>query len=389
MNVGGPPTGRNLKDLAVRYGGAFLAIAAALLISRGLKPFLGDSALYLLALPAIALAALRFGMGPSLVAVASALLGAKYWFMQPVHSLRIDDSGDWAKFFAFLIASSFIVALAETRHKENERLRNAQGELEEKVNRRTAELHTANQSLSDLTARLLHLQDEERRRIARDLHDSVGQSLIALGMNLSFVEEEIERLRKMASLVKDSKELVRENLASIRNLSYLLHPPLLDENGLSSALPWYTRGLAERSNIKVDLELSDELGRLSRDSEVAIFRIVQECLTNVIRHSESTTAAIRIAQIGSDVSVEVRDTGKGIPPDKLLELTSAGTPGVGLRGMQERIRQLGGTLEINSEGVGRGTLVIARLPYVGSLAPGVSSVPPVQMYMPQNDTHTH
>jgi signal transduction histidine kinase len=208
-------------------------------------------------------------------------------------------------------------------------------------------------------------------------------------MNLSFVEEELEALMRLAAVVKDSRELVRENVASIRNLSYLLHPPLLDENGLASALPWYTEGLAKRSNIKVDLELPEDLGRLSRDSEVAIFRIVQECLTNVMRHSESTIAKIRITQTGSEVCVVVEDSGKGISPEKLLELTSEGTPGVGLRGMRERIRQLGGTLEISSEGSGRGTVVTARMPRVGSQTPTVPIFPPLDSSMPQNDPLTH
>ena len=387
MNAEEMPPVRDFKDIGTRYGLAFLAIAAALLGGIGLKPYLGDSAPYIVAPPAVALAAWRFGLGPSLMAVAFALLGAKYWFVQPVHSFRTAAPSDWVNFVAFSFACCVIVAVGEASRRDNDRLRNEHGELEEKVDQRTAELHAANQSLSDLTARLLHSQDDERRRIARDLHDSVGQSLIALGMNLSVVEDEIQRVMKLAAVVKDSQELVRENVAGIRNLSYLLHPPLLDENGLASALPWYTQGLAERSNIKVDLELPDDLGRLSRDSEVAIFRIVQECLTNVIRHSESTTAKIRVTRTGRDVCVLVEDTGRGIPPDKLLELTSAGTPGVGLRGMRERIRQLGGTLEIHSEGSGRGTVVIARLPVIAPHEPTVSAFPPVDGRLPNNDAH--
>lgn len=319
------------------------------------------------------------------MAVAVALFGATHWFFRPGHALRMAETGEWAYFFAFLLGSSIIVALGEASRRENERLLAAQGELEEKVNQRTAELHTANQSLSDLTARLLHLQDEERRRIARDLHDSVGQTLVALGMNLSVVRNDIEGLMKMASVVKDSQELVRESVKSIRSMSYLLHPPLLDENGLSSALPWYTQGFAERTKIRVNLELPPDLGRFSPDSEVAIFRIVQECLTNVIRHSESTTADIRITQSGSDVCVMVEDKGKGMPPDKLLELTSAGTPGVGIRGMRERIRQLKGVMEINSEGIGRGTVVVARLPRISQETPAVPTFSNRETELPQDD----
>jgi signal transduction histidine kinase len=144
----------------------------------------------------------------------------------------------------------------------------------------------------------------------------------------------------------------------------LLHPPLLDEHGLSSALPWYTEGFAQRSGINVNLELPEDLGRLSRDSEVAIFRVVQECLTNVHRHSEGSNARISISCSDTDVCVKVEDDGKGIPQHQLRELASGGTPGVGVRGMRERIRQLGGSLEIDSQGTGRGTVVVTRMPFV-------------------------
>ena len=188
--------------------------------------------------------------------------------------------------------------------------------------------------------------------------------MASLGINLSSVEAEIERLMKAINIVKDSRELVREMSTNIRTISYLLHPPLLDEKGLSFAIPWYAEGFAERSKIKVDLELPDDLGRLSRDSEVAIFRVVQECLTNIHRHSESVTAKIRITRSENDVCVEVEDHGKGVPSEKLHEMTSGATPGVGIRGMRERIRQLGGILEIESPGSGQGTVVMTRLPLV-------------------------
>jgi signal transduction histidine kinase len=379
---------RTFEDPRVRYLVALLTAAAALLAGYGLKPFLGAIAPYAMAFPAVAFTAWCCGRGPSLMAVAVALVGAQHWFFQPVHALRMVDTGEWANFFAFLLGSSIIVALGEVSRREKERLLTAQGELEEKVNQRTAELHTANQSLSDLTARLLHLQDDERRRIARDLHDSVGQTLVALGMNLSVVGNDIEGLMKMATVVKDSQELVRESVTSIRSLSYLLHPPLLDENGLSSALPWYIQGFAERSKIRVNLELPPDLVRFSRESEVAIFRIVQECLTNVIRHSESTTADIRITQSGSDVCVIVEDNGKGIPPEKLLELMSAGTPGVGIRGMRERIRQLNGVMEINSDGIGRGTVVVARLPLISRETPTAPTFSHRETEMPQDDVRS-
>jgi signal transduction histidine kinase len=266
----------------------------------------------------------------------------------------------------FVAACAVMVAIGERLGRDNEELRAAQGDLEEKVAQRTGELDAANQSLGELTARLLKLQDEERRRIARELHDSVGQTLAALSMNLSTIGGDIAKLAKTASAVTDSAALVADMTADIRTISYLLHPPLLDESGLSSALRWYIEGFAERSKIKVELKVPDDFGRLPSDLETAIFRVVQECLTNIHRHSESPVARVRVANSGEDVRVEVEDDGKGIPPEKQGEIMSSGLPGVGVRGMRERLRQLGGSLEIRSAGAGKGTVVVVRLPLVAA-----------------------
>ena len=154
--------------------------------------------------------------------------------------------------------------------------------------------------------------------------------------------------------------------SEIRTISYLLHPPMLDEAGLISAVRWYLQGFSERSHIAVELEVSDGFERLPRDVETAVFRLVQECLTNIHRHSESQVATIRITRLDTRVEVEVRDQGKGIPPERLSEVVSSGTAGVGISGMRERARQLGGTLEVKSEGEGKGTTVLARLPVTSS-----------------------
>ena len=145
----------------------------------------------------------------------------------------------------------------------------------------------------------------------------------------------------------------------------MLHPPLLDEIGLSSALRLYLEGFAERSKIKVDLEIPEDFGRLSADLETAIFRVVQECLTNIHRHSGSTVAKVRVSKGNTDLRIEVEDDGKGISPQKRIEMDLAGKAGVGIRGMRERIRQLGGTLRISSQPNGKGTVVVARLPVDG------------------------
>jgi PAS domain S-box-containing protein len=219
----------------------------------------------------------------------------------------------------------------------------------------------AEESVRLLSGQLLHLQDQERRRIARELHDSSGQLLAALGLNLSLVDSEnCNMAPRAAKAIQESLGLVQELSRELRTISHLLHPPLLDEVGLASGLRSYLDGFTERSKIRVDLELPDDLGRLPQDLETAIFRIVQECLTNIHRHSGSQVARIRIGRSDGQVSLEVEDRGKGIPPEKRQAMDSGGMPGVGIRGMRERLRHLDGSLEIKSNG--RGTVVLARLP---------------------------
>jgi signal transduction histidine kinase len=250
--------------------------------------------------------------------------------------------------------------MGESRRRQNEVLHKSLGELELKVQERTADLDVVNQNLRDLSARLLQMQDEERRRIARELHDSVGQMLAALGMNLSAVRNDIDHLARTAATLTDSETLVQEMVTEVRTISHLLHPPLLDEAGLSSALRWYVDGFSQRSGIRVDLDMPDNFERLPVELETAIFRVVQECLTNIHRHSGSPTAKIRLRQRDHEVVVDIEDKGRGIPAYKLEQMASAGAPGVGVRGMQERLRQLGGKLEIESNS--SGTRVKVRLP---------------------------
>ncbi len=219
---------------------------------------------------------------------------------------------------------------------------------------------TAHKQQMEFVSRLQTVQDDERKRIARELHDSAGQLLAAMGMNSAIVQSQAHRLDPNgARAVLDNTILLEQVSSEIRTISYLLHPPLLDVAGLASALRWYVDGFSERSNIKVELQLPADLGRLPAEIEIAIFRIVQECLTNIHRHSGSATASIRLRQEGSNFNIEVQDRGKGIPADKRRELIEWGRGGVGFGGMRERLRQLGGTLEIQSEG--NGTVVCATL----------------------------
>ena len=212
----------------------------------------------------------------------------------------------------------------------------------------------------DLALRLQSVQDDERKRLARELHDSVGQLLVAIGMNMETVRLQTHKLDPHGvRAFKDNVAMVNQVSREIRTISYLLHPPLLDIAGLASALRWYVDGFSERSQISVNLEIPDDFGRLSSEMEIAIFRIVQECLSNISRHSGGNSAAIRLRMEGDHLLLEVQDNGKGIPLDKQREMIEQGRSGVGLAGMRERLRQLGGALEIKSKDTG--TLVSATL----------------------------
>lgn len=220
---------------------------------------------------------------------------------------------------------------------------------------------SAEVALRNLSARLLQVQDEERRRIAREMHDSVGQLVAAISMNLGAVRKQSDKLdANGAQAVAETIRLVQEIERQIRTISHLLHPPMLDEAGLESAIRWYVDEFSERSKISVDLSIPADFGRLPHDMEIALFRIVQECLTNIHRHSGSATATINVVAEDSRIVVRVQDKGKGIPLKRQQELNSTDRTGVGFRGMRERVRQLGGGLKIQSDA--NGTLIVASLP---------------------------
>jgi two-component system, NarL family, sensor kinase len=229
-------------------------------------------------------------------------------------------------------------------------------------------LKSNEESLRQLSARLLQLQDEERRHIARDLHDITGQKLAFQSMALSALQT-----KQCPNLDAESQQALSESLnlnkeisAEIRTLSYLLHPPLLDELGLSSAARWYAAGFTKRTGIPIDIDVPQEIKRLSPDAEVAIFRVLQESLTNVHRYANTSRARLRIRTTEDDIKVEIEDYGKGIQATKSKSAQeSVERLGVGIQGMTERIRQLGGRLEITSRPK-RGTLVTATIPFGGS-----------------------
>ena len=370
-----------------RYGVAILTAIVALILRGLFSPILGTHDAYHMAWAAVVFAAWYCGVGPAIVTALISAVGVWYWFLPPGHSFAVEDPTVQATGTAvFLILSAFIIALAEAnrrskvrseieireRTQTEQRLRARERELEalhsalaDRVEERTTELNAAIAGLRQLSARLLQAQDDERRRLARELHDSVGQLLAAIAMNIQTVRStSLEPVA--AAAAAENVELVAQISGEIRTMSHLLHPPLLDEVGLASALRWYIDEFSARSKIAVNLEIAGDFGRLSNDMEIAIFRIVQECLTNVHRHSNSETGEVRLVRDAERVWVEVRDAGKGIPPEKQWALSSSQRGGVGFRGMRERIQQLGGRLEVQSDK--HGTIVKATMP-VEKIAP--------------------
>jgi signal transduction histidine kinase len=226
-----------------------------------------------------------------------------------------------------------------------EALRKSHEELETRVASRTRELARAQAHLGELSRKLLSLRDEERRRLARELHDSTGQTLAALELNLVMLQQREDLPASVSERISESIQLVDHALQEIRTISYLLHPPMLDEAGLILALEWYVEGFAQRSRMKIDLGLPTTYERLPQEMELAIFRIVQEALTNVYRHSGSASAQVKVIIGPEQVQLIVEDAGKGIQPET-LELGEGSQLGVGIRGMRERARHLGGDLQL-------------------------------------------
>lgn len=241
--------------------------------------------------------------------------------------------------------------------------------LDAEVRARTQELEQRNadvlkqsEHVRDLSLRMMKMQDQERRHVARELHDSAGQTLAVLGMSLGAL---IQKAKTVApDLVHDGEgieKLVQQLNREIRTTSYLLHPPLLDESGLTSALSWYVQGLSERGGLAIALDIPSDFGRLPADMELAIFRVVQEGLTNIHRHSGSRSAEIRIMREDGCVDIGIQDRGKGMSPERMAEIQSHGS-GVGIRGMRERVRQFQGEMKIESNGSGTHILVSLPIP---------------------------
>jgi PAS domain S-box-containing protein len=232
---------------------------------------------------------------------------------------------------------------AEQALRESEtNLRLANDRLESQVERRTA-------ALRQLSTRVLTMQDAERRRIARELHDSLGQYLVGLKLNLDMLRQAPDQ----DGLWTQSQELMEQCVSEIRTISYLLHPPMIDDVGLASAARWFVDGIAQRSGIQVSLDAPHDMARLPAEAEIALFRVLQEGLTNVHRHAGASAADVLIREQAGQIILEIRDNGRGIGPEVLsrFDSTGAGT-GVGLSGMRERVRELGGWMKVEADSQG-------------------------------------
>ena len=239
------------------------------------------------------------------------------------------------------------------RQQAEDALRRAHDALESLVEQRTA-------ALRRLSARLLRVQDEERRRIARELHDSLGQYLTAAKINLDLLARSEH---KPTPQLGEARELIDRAITDVRTLSHLLHPPLLDEAGFVSAAKWYVEGFGKRSGIQAELEISENFVRLAPEFETALFRVLQEALTNVHRHSRSPSVEVRLMKEPSAITLTIEDHGVGMPPETLRRFRENGTSvGVGLAGMRERIKELSGTLNIESSSGGTFLKVAIPIP---------------------------
>jgi PAS domain S-box-containing protein len=270
--------------------------------------------------------------------------------------VRKDGSRFWANVIITVVKDNAggLLGFSKVTRDVTERML-AQKSLQESRRK----LQSSEQSLRELSLHLLRTQDEERRRIGREIHDSLGQSLSVLKMKLDAMSSSSPTTQERL----ECANLVEECVKEVRTISYLLYPPMLEEMGLQSAIPWYLEGFSKRSGIQTTFHAPDDFGRLSRDAELVLFRVLQESLTNVQRHSGSNTADIRISQTDNVVTLQVTDRGKGLP-QSVLEQSGRdwmGSLGVGLRGMSERLRQLGGALEMSSSE--NGTQVRATVPF--------------------------
>jgi signal transduction histidine kinase len=353
-----------------------LALGILAILLRGLvDPVLGHSGFYVTVYLAVVYASLVCGLGPSILTAMVGTLGIVYWFVDPRHSFLIGDRKEIHGLIACIVVCPALIALGNANRKKRMQLREAQEKLEQRVEERTAELSQAvvnleqemavrteaEEHLRRLSVRLMTIQDDERRRLARDLHDTAGQTLAAIKMTLATLQESVSRDAQSDGVIDDLNLLADEALQEIRTTSYLLHPPLLDETGFVSAARWFVEGFNKRSGIQVNCDMPDNVERFPDAVEVALFRVLQESLTNIHRHSGATAATVKFTCDSNRIELHVTDNGHGLSPQQLTKFRESdnGT-GVGVAGMRERLRELGGQLEAQSNGMG--TTIAATIP---------------------------
>lgn len=348
------------RRVLFRYLASILSVVAALMLTLSARDLFATTA-YSLFLAAVMFSSWYGGLTPGLLAILFSLLALDRYFAPP-ELAGVLSRDKFIHLSIFLLAAGIINHLNRARTRAERSLLESHRRLQSEVSGRTAELRQANDTLRRLSRQLMRIQDEERRRMARLLHETIAQTLAVLKMDLAVIKRRgnwgvpgaHEALQEAVMLTDDC---IRE----IRTLSYLLHPPLLEEAGLRSALKWYAAGFEQRSGIKTALDISAEFGRLPQNVEITVFRLVQECLTNIHRHSGSPDARICVTTNESSLVVEVSDTGHGMPAEVDESTGNAELLGVGITGMRERVQQLGGHMEIQSGS--SGTRVQATLPF--------------------------
>jgi signal transduction histidine kinase len=379
-----------------RYLIALSCSVLAVILRWLLDPVLGHVAFYVTIHIVVAYCAIVCGYAPAIVTALVGFWGIVYWFVDPRHSLAAFRPSEIHGVVGFVLLTIVLIALGEAvrskqlrlnhtvealthevaeKQRAQQELRAAHDELEQRVEARTHELsqalsrleaemtfrqHTEEQ-LRHLSLRLMTLQDEERRHIARELHDTCGQTLAAMKMSIALIRQ-LEKTRpELQVLVDDLNALADEALQEVRTTSYLLHPPLLDEAGIASAARWFLEGFARRSGIDIQVDIPEKMERPDRNCELVLFRVLQESLTNVHRHSGASAASVRLQRDRDSLHLEIHDNGKGIPQERLHNMhDSSNRTGVGIAGMRERVRELGGHLEVRSAGAG--TSVHVTLP---------------------------
>jgi signal transduction histidine kinase len=355
------------QEVVPRYAIALASAVVSILLRGVLEPVLGHSAFYLTIYLAVVFSALVCGLWPSILTAVVGTVGVVYWFVDTRKSFAIADRRDIHGLIACVCASAVLIALGEADRRQQLELNEAHDELERRVATRTAELSQAlakleseigvrkniEKRLRTLSLHLMQVRDEERRRMARDLHDSAGQTLAAIKMSLAMLEQTASAGPETLKHFNDLNALADEALREIRTTSYLLHPPLLDEAGFASAARWFVEGFKKRSGIQVGCEVNEPDERLPEAVELALFRVLQESLTNIHRHSGATSAAVKCVHHCGGVELEVSDNGRGLSPEQLKRFQeSDGGSGVGIAGMRERVRSLGGRLSVQSNGNG-------------------------------------